>query len=35
VVYGLGVLRTSIGFRLARLGFARSTIFEGLQQETR
>jgi glycosyltransferase involved in cell wall biosynthesis len=35
VVYGLGVLRTSIGFRLARLGFARGTIFEGLQQETR
>jgi glycosyltransferase involved in cell wall biosynthesis len=35
VIYGLGVLRTSIGFRLARLGFARGTIFEGLQQETR
>jgi glycosyltransferase involved in cell wall biosynthesis len=30
VTYGLGVLRTSIGFRLARLGFARGTIFEGL-----
>jgi glycosyltransferase involved in cell wall biosynthesis len=31
VVYGLGVLRTSISFRLARLGFARGTIFEGLE----
>jgi len=30
VVYGLGVLRTSLGFRLARLGFAGGTIFEGL-----
>lgn len=30
VVYGLGVLRTSISFRLARMGFARGTIFEGL-----
>jgi glycosyltransferase involved in cell wall biosynthesis len=30
VIYGLGVLRTSISFRLARLGFARGTIFEGL-----
>ena len=30
VVYGLGVLRTSISFRLGRLGFARGTIFEGL-----
>jgi glycosyltransferase involved in cell wall biosynthesis len=30
VVYGLGVLRTSIAFRLARLGFDRGTIFEGL-----
>lgn len=30
VVYGLGVLRTSISFRLARLGFARGTVFEGL-----
>ncbi len=31
VIYGLGVLRTSISFRLARLGFDRGTIFEGLQ----
>ena len=31
VIYGLGVLRTSLGFRLARLGFAHGTIFEGLQ----
>jgi glycosyltransferase involved in cell wall biosynthesis len=30
VVYGLGVLRTSINFRFARLGFDRGTIFEGL-----
>jgi len=30
VIYGLGVLRTSISFRLARLGFERGTIFEGL-----
>jgi glycosyltransferase involved in cell wall biosynthesis len=35
VTYGLGVLRTSLSFRLARLGFARSTLFEGLQQEIR
>jgi glycosyltransferase involved in cell wall biosynthesis len=36
VTYGLGVLRTSISFRLARLGFERGTIFEGLlEQETR
>jgi len=35
VTYGLGVLRTSLSFRLARLGFARGTIFEGLKQETR
>jgi glycosyltransferase involved in cell wall biosynthesis len=35
VIYGLGVLRTSLSFRLARLGFARGTLFEGLQQETR
>jgi len=32
VVYGLGVLRTSISFRLARLGFARGTIFEGVTE---
>lgn len=30
VIYGLGVLRTSMSFRLARLGFAHGTIFEGL-----
>ena len=30
VVYGLGVLRVSISFRLARMGFARGTIFNGL-----
>ncbi len=30
VVYGFGVLKTSISFRLARLGFDRGTIFEGL-----
>ena len=32
VIYGLGVLKTSIGFRLARLGFDRGTIFEGLRR---
>ena len=32
VIYGLGVLKTSISFRLARLGFDRGTIFEGLLQ---
>ena len=31
VIYGLGVLRTSLSFRLACLGFDRGTIFEGLQ----
>ena len=30
VFYGLGVLRTSASFRLARMGFSRGTIFEGL-----
>jgi glycosyltransferase involved in cell wall biosynthesis len=30
VIYGLGVLRTSITFRLARLGLDRGTIFQGL-----
>jgi glycosyltransferase involved in cell wall biosynthesis len=35
VVYGLGVLRTSVSFRLARLGFARGTIFEGLTPRAR
>jgi len=29
--YGLGVLKSSISFRLARLGFDRGTIFEGLR----
>ena len=29
VLYGLGVLRTSASFRLARLGLSRGTIFEG------
>jgi glycosyltransferase involved in cell wall biosynthesis len=32
VIYGLGVLRTSISFRLACLGFDRGTIFEGLRR---
>jgi len=31
IFYGLGVLRTSVSFRLARLGFDGGTIFEGLQ----
>ena len=30
VVYGLGVLGTSASFRLARMGFDRGTLFEGL-----
>ena len=30
VTYGLGVLKTSISFRLARFGFDRGTIFENL-----
>jgi glycosyltransferase involved in cell wall biosynthesis len=30
VTYGLGVLRTSVQFRLARLGFGSGTVFEGL-----
>ena len=34
VIYGLGVLKTSISFRLARLGFDRDTIFEGLSIAT-
>ena len=33
VTYGLGVVRTSLQFRLARLGFARGTVFEGLEAE--
>ncbi len=32
VTYGLGVLGTSMKFRLARLGFERGTIFEGLSR---
>jgi glycosyltransferase involved in cell wall biosynthesis len=32
VTYGLGVLKTSIAFRLARLGFDRGTIFQGLRK---
>jgi len=32
VIYGIGVLRTSISFRLARFGFDRGTIFEGLNR---
>jgi hypothetical protein len=32
VVYGLGVLKTSISFRLARLGLERGTIFAGLDR---
>jgi glycosyltransferase involved in cell wall biosynthesis len=32
VIYGLGVLKTSISFRLARLGFDRGTIFESLRR---
>lgn len=35
VTYGLGVLRTSVSFRLARLGFDRGTIFEGLHAESK
>jgi glycosyltransferase involved in cell wall biosynthesis len=31
VTYGLGVLKTSFSFRLARLGFDKGTIFEGLR----
>jgi glycosyltransferase involved in cell wall biosynthesis len=31
VIYGLGVLRTSASFRLARWGMDRGTIFEGLR----
>jgi glycosyltransferase involved in cell wall biosynthesis len=30
VTYGMGVLKTSISYRLARIGFDRGTIFEGL-----
>ena len=31
VIYGLGVLRTSMQFRLARIGWDRGTVFEGLR----
>jgi glycosyltransferase involved in cell wall biosynthesis len=31
VIYGLGVLRTSMQFRLARVGWDRGTVFEGLR----
>jgi glycosyltransferase involved in cell wall biosynthesis len=34
VTYGLGVLSTSVKFRLARLGFEHGTIFEGLSRVT-
>src|SRR6266404_8318276 len=34
VIYGFGVLRTSISFRLARLGFDRGTVFEGLRESS-
>jgi glycosyltransferase involved in cell wall biosynthesis len=33
VTYGLGVLRTSLQFRLARMGFGRGTVFEGLEPQ--
>jgi hypothetical protein len=33
VTYGLGVLRTGLLFRLARMGFGRGTVFEGLQAQ--
>ena len=32
VIYGMGVLRTSVSFRLARCGLDRGTIFEGLRK---
>ena len=32
VIYGLGVLRTSVSFRLACLGFDRGTIFKGIMR---
>jgi len=32
VIYGMGVLKTSVGFRLARCGLDRGTIFEGLRK---
>ena len=33
VTYGVGVLKTSLSFRLARLGFDRGTIFQGLARQ--
>jgi glycosyltransferase involved in cell wall biosynthesis len=33
VIYGMGVLHTSMSFRLARWGLDRGTIFEGLQKQ--
>jgi glycosyltransferase involved in cell wall biosynthesis len=35
LTYGLGVLKTSATFRLARLGFDRGTVFEGLRKKMR
>ena len=32
VTYGLGVLKTAVGFRLACMGFERGTVFEGLRR---
>jgi hypothetical protein len=32
VVYGLGVLKTALAFRMACMGFDRGTIFEGLRR---
>jgi len=30
VLYGLGVLKTAVAFRMACMGFDRGTVFEGL-----
>jgi len=32
VIYGLGVLKTAINFRMACMGFDRGTVFEGLKR---
>jgi len=32
VTYGLGVLKTAVGFRLACMGFDRGTVFKGLRR---
>ena len=32
VIYGLGVLKTAVGFRLACMGFDRGTVFKGLRR---